>query len=118
MYTINISCSVNVVYLFSLRSKYSIFSNRPLHDAVENDHLDVVRLLLSCGADPTLATYSGRSLMKMTHSDIMECFLSGKSVLFPLFHLYSQNFPPVAVEGSAPLGYLVTKQQLERRRSL
>ncbi|XP_016428487.1 BCL-6 corepressor-like [Sinocyclocheilus rhinocerous] len=49
---------------------------RPIHDAVENDHLDVVRLLLSYGADPTLATYSGRSLLKMTHSDIMESFLS------------------------------------------
>ncbi|XP_051550547.1 BCL-6 corepressor isoform X2 [Myxocyprinus asiaticus] len=49
---------------------------RPLHDAVENDHLDVVRLLLSYGADPTLATYSGRGLLKMTHSDKMECFLS------------------------------------------
>ncbi|KAG7463445.1 hypothetical protein MATL_G00176700 [Megalops atlanticus] len=49
---------------------------RPLHDAVENDHLDVVRLLLSYGADPTLATYSGRGLLKMTHSDLMECFLS------------------------------------------
>ncbi|XP_022521150.2 BCL-6 corepressor isoform X1 [Astyanax mexicanus] len=49
---------------------------RPLHDAVENDHLDIVRLLLSYGADPTLATYSGRGLLKMTHSDIMEGFLS------------------------------------------
>ncbi|XP_035376730.1 BCL-6 corepressor isoform X1 [Electrophorus electricus] len=49
---------------------------RPLHDAVENDHLDVVRLLLSYGADPTLATYSGRGLLKMTHSDLMEGFLS------------------------------------------
>ncbi|XP_018584852.2 BCL-6 corepressor-like isoform X2 [Scleropages formosus] len=48
---------------------------RPIHDAVENDHLDVVRLLLSYGADPTLATYSGRGLLKMTHSDVMECFL-------------------------------------------
>ncbi|KAG9334420.1 hypothetical protein JZ751_007676, partial [Albula glossodonta] len=48
----------------------------PLHDAVENDHLDVVRLLLSYGADPTLATYSGRSLLKMTHSELMDCFLS------------------------------------------
>ncbi|XP_035263852.1 BCL-6 corepressor isoform X2 [Anguilla anguilla] len=48
---------------------------RPLHDAVENDHLDVVRLLLSYGADPTLATYSGRGLLKMTHSELMECFL-------------------------------------------
>ncbi|RXM31620.1 BCL-6 corepressor [Acipenser ruthenus] len=49
---------------------------RPLHDAVENDHLDIVRLLLSYGADPTLATYSGRSILKMTHSDLMEKFLS------------------------------------------
>ena len=51
---------------------------RPLHDAVENDHLDVVRLLMSYGADPTLATYSGRTLLKMTHSDLMECFLTGE----------------------------------------
>ncbi|XP_062386481.1 BCL-6 corepressor-like [Sardina pilchardus] len=49
---------------------------RPLHDAVENDHLDVVRLLLSYGADPSLATYSGRTLLKMTHSELMECFLT------------------------------------------
>lgn len=51
---------------------------RPIHDAVENDHLDVVRILLSYGADPTLATYSGRGLLKMTHSDGMERFLTGK----------------------------------------
>ncbi|MBN3324861.1 BCOR protein, partial [Atractosteus spatula] len=49
---------------------------RPLHDAVENDHLDIVRLLLSYGADPTLVTYSGRSVLKMTHSELMEAFLS------------------------------------------
>lgn len=48
---------------------------RPIHDAVENDHLEVVRVLLSYGADPTLATYSGRGLLKMTHSDSMERFL-------------------------------------------
>ncbi|XP_054642624.1 BCL-6 corepressor isoform X2 [Dunckerocampus dactyliophorus] len=49
---------------------------RPIHDAVENDHLDVVRVLLSYGADPTLATYSGRGLLKMTHSEVMEHFLT------------------------------------------
>lgn len=52
-------------------------SSRPLHDAVENDHLEIVRLLLSYGADPTLATYSGRTIMKMTHSELMEKFLTG-----------------------------------------
>lgn len=82
---------------------------RPLHDAVENDHLDVVRLLLSYGADPTLATYSGRSLLKMTHSDIMECFLSGKSAFpssasIPRIPLPSK--PRVRLHGSAWLsGY-------------
>ncbi|KAM6291105.1 BCL-6 corepressor isoform 4-T6 [Porphyrio hochstetteri] len=49
---------------------------RPIHDAVENDHLEVVRLLLSYGADPTLATYSGRTIVKMTHSELMETFLT------------------------------------------
>lgn len=53
--------------------------SRPIHDAVENDHLDVVRVLLSYGADPTLATYSGRGLLKMTHSDGMERFLTGET---------------------------------------
>ncbi|XP_069060327.1 BCL-6 corepressor isoform X2 [Pleurodeles waltl] len=49
---------------------------RPIHDAVENDHLECVRLLLSYGADPTLATYSGRTIAKMTHSELMESFLT------------------------------------------
>uniref|UniRef100_A0A803TA80 BCL6 corepressor n=1 Tax=Anolis carolinensis TaxID=28377 RepID=A0A803TA80_ANOCA len=49
---------------------------RPVHDAVENDHLEIVRLLLSYGADPTLATYSGRTIVKMTHSELMETFLT------------------------------------------
>lgn len=48
---------------------------------MENDHLDVVRILLSYGADPTLATYSGRGLLKMTHSDNMERFLTGEGRL-------------------------------------
>ncbi|XP_029459026.1 BCL-6 corepressor isoform X2 [Rhinatrema bivittatum] len=49
---------------------------RPIHDAVENDHLETVRLVLSYGADPTLATYSGRTIAKMTHSELMETFLT------------------------------------------
>lgn len=56
---------------------YCVSLPRPLHDAVENDHLEIVRLLLSYGADPTLATYSGRTIMKMTHSELMEKFLTG-----------------------------------------
>ncbi|XP_069749338.1 BCL-6 corepressor-like protein 1 isoform X2 [Narcine bancroftii] len=48
---------------------------RPIHDAVINDNLDVVHVLLSYGADPTLATYSGQTVLKLTHSEPMEQFL-------------------------------------------
>uniref|UniRef100_A0A8C4WUG5 BCL-6 corepressor PCGF1 binding domain-containing protein n=1 Tax=Eptatretus burgeri TaxID=7764 RepID=A0A8C4WUG5_EPTBU len=49
---------------------------RPLHDAVENDHLQLTRLLLAHGADPTLATYSGRTVSHLARSPVMAAFLS------------------------------------------
>ncbi|XP_068930156.1 BCL-6 corepressor-like protein 1 isoform X2 [Petaurus breviceps papuanus] len=49
---------------------------RPIHDAVVNDNLETIRLLLSYGADPTLATYSGQTAMKLASSDTMKQFLS------------------------------------------
>lgn len=38
---------------------------RPLHEAVENGDVHLVRLLLSYGADPHLATYSGQSPLSL-----------------------------------------------------
>ncbi|XP_040180958.1 BCL-6 corepressor-like protein 1 isoform X3 [Rana temporaria] len=49
---------------------------RPIHDAVVNDNIETVWLLLSYGADPTLATYSGQTPMKLASSDAMRTFLS------------------------------------------
>nr|XP_044996207.1 BCL-6 corepressor-like protein 1 isoform X2 [Jaculus jaculus] len=49
---------------------------RPVHDAVVNDNLETIWLLLSYGADPTLATYSGQTAMKLASSDNMKRFLS------------------------------------------
>ncbi|XP_073498309.1 BCL-6 corepressor-like protein 1 isoform X2 [Phyllobates terribilis] len=49
---------------------------RPIHDAVVNDNLETVWLLLSYGADPTLATYSGQTPMKLASSEAMRMFLS------------------------------------------
>lgn len=65
---------------FNFHSQWvdSVFCFRPLHDAVENDHVEVVRFLLACGADPTLTSYSGRGPINMTHSATMETFLEGK----------------------------------------
>ncbi|XP_069469066.1 BCL-6 corepressor-like protein 1 isoform X2 [Ambystoma mexicanum] len=48
---------------------------RPIHDAAVNDSLEAVWLLLSYGADPTLATYSGQTAMKLANSDTMKQYL-------------------------------------------
>lgn len=50
---------------------------RPLHDAVESDQIELVRLLLSYGADPTIATYSGLTPLKLSRSKRMLQFLKG-----------------------------------------
>lgn len=51
---------------------------RPVHDAVANDNLETLWLLLSYGADPTLATYSGQTALKLASSDGMKTFLRGE----------------------------------------
>ena len=43
---------------------------------MENDHIEVVRLLLSYGADPTLATYGGQTPLMSCESDEMRIFLA------------------------------------------
>jgi ankyrin repeat protein len=42
---------------------------RPLHEAVENGYVEIVRLLLSYGADPVLATYSGMTPLALASED-------------------------------------------------
>lgn len=49
---------------------------RPLLEAVENNHLEIVRLLLSFGADPTLATYGGQTPLSLSTSEDMTEFLT------------------------------------------
>ena len=59
----------------------SLSLQRPIHDAVASDNLPIVWLLLNHGADPTLATYSGHTAVKLAHSPNMKTFLTGE-VLF------------------------------------
>lgn len=59
-------------------SPHHVLPHRPVHDAVVNDNLETIWLLLSYGADPTLATYSGQTAMKLASSDTMKRFLSGE----------------------------------------
>jgi len=53
---------------------------RPIHDAVASDNVPIVWLLLSHGADPTLATYSGHTAVKLAHSASMKTFLTGTNI--------------------------------------
>ena len=55
---------------------------RPIHDAVEHDQIEMVRLLLSCGADTSLSTYSDRTPFNIAHSKEMKQFLHGMFVMF------------------------------------
>ncbi|KAG5889225.1 hypothetical protein JTB14_018648, partial [Gonioctena quinquepunctata] len=47
----------------------------PLHEAVENGCVEIARLLLSYGADPTLATYSGLTPLALTNDEVTQDFL-------------------------------------------
>lgn len=73
--TQNSVCFANSAFLFS----YQCFCPcRPVHDAVANDNLETMWLLLSYGADPTLATYSGQTAVKLATSEVMKRFLCGR----------------------------------------
>lgn len=50
---------------------------RPIHDAVASDNLPELWMLLNHGADPTLATYSGQTAVKLAQSPSMKTFLKG-----------------------------------------
>lgn len=49
---------------------------RPLSEAVENDHLEIVRLLLSYGADPSVATRRDRAIKSRTMVDFLAAVIS------------------------------------------
>lgn len=53
--------------------KHFIF--RPLHEAVENGFVEIIRLLLSYGADPKLATYAGLTPLSLATDEATKTFL-------------------------------------------
>ena len=53
------------------------FVRRPIHDAAEGGQIDVLRLLLSYGADPTLATYAGSTAFVCAKETNTKHFLQG-----------------------------------------
>ena len=45
------------------------FHYRPLHEAAENGYTELIRLLLSFGADPLLETYTGHTALSLVTDD-------------------------------------------------
>lgn len=70
-------------YLAFCDNVLPLLSFRPIHDAVDNNRMEIVRLLLSCGADPTISTYSGRTPLKLARSEAMKTFLEGTHPKYP-----------------------------------
>lgn len=57
-------------------------------------------LLLSYGADPTLATYSGQTAVKLATSDVMKSFLCGRYQAWgPDLPLWQHTGPNLGVKG-------------------
>ena len=65
------------VFLIAVRICFCLLLSRPIHDAAEGGHVDVLRVLLSYGADPLLATYSGNSALSCSKEQNSRAFLKG-----------------------------------------
>jgi len=53
-----------------------------LHDATEKGNIAVIRLLLSYGADPNIATYTGALPIDCTRDEKIRNFLKGNIFFF------------------------------------
>ena len=51
--------------------------HRPIHDAVEADNINTVRVLLCAGADVTMRKYSGDAVLHLAKSPEMKRFIEG-----------------------------------------
>ena len=56
---------------------------RPIHDVAENGDFQILRLLLSFGADPTLTTYSGETPLELAEES--EPTKDGVDYFFAIF---------------------------------
>lgn len=93
----------------------SVLPLSPLHDAVASDNLPIVWLLLNHGADPTLATYSGHTPVKLAHSASMKKFLTGSSPFIFTFTPLDKRLTVYSLLNSFFLiinKHLVTQQML------
>ena len=65
-----------------------LFVRRPLHDAVDSDCIEIVRLLLASGADINLTTYSGKTAESLACSHDMRAFFRGALLNIAIVSLY------------------------------
>lgn len=73
--SLNSEMYFNHMILYSFMKNADILFFRPLHEACENGFVEVTRLLLAYGADPTLMTYSGLTPLALTNDETTKHFL-------------------------------------------
>ena len=64
---------IQLIYYYLLYA----FPFSPLHDAIDSNNIDIIRLLLSYGADISLETYSGIKSFQLARSQQVKEFLKG-----------------------------------------
>lgn len=77
------------IFLYTFNKSIIVLYFRPIHDAIDNDHVEAVHVLLSAGADPTLATYSGRTCLSLSKSLAMKKLLHGEKSIHLLYAEYA-----------------------------
>lgn len=70
---------------------------RPLHEAAENGFVEIIRLLLSYGADPMLATYSGLTPLSLATDEETKSLLKHY-----MADVQGLPAPPWSFNGPAP----------------
>ena len=71
---------------------------RPLHEALENCHIELARLLLAYGADASLANYGGQTCVALAGDSHTEKFIQDY-----LADLKGKHTDPWSIEGPSSL---------------
>ena len=84
----------------------------PLHEAIKGDNLEVVRLLLSYGANPYQSDSAGKVALQMVHSREMKILVKGESNVMFISPLVKGRPSSISIEFPFTSFYFVNPSNL------